>query len=56
MIKTGGCPLSLPHFYTHTHTHATFSHKKKAILLFLTMWMDPEGIMVRDRLRETKTV
>ena len=37
--------------YTHTHTHTMEYHlvtKKNEILLFATIWMDPEGITLRE--------
>ena len=42
------------YIYTHTHTHThtnngiLFSHKNNGILSFVTMWMDLEGIMLRE--------
>ena len=38
--------------HTHTHTHTIayilFRHKKKAILPFVTKWIDFEGIMLSE--------
>ena len=42
---------------THTHNGILFSHKKKETLPFLTIWMDPEDIMLSEiSLSETNTL
>ena len=39
------------HTHTHTHTHTQsglFSHKKKEILPFATIWINHEGTMLSE--------
>ena len=37
-----------PRDKTHTHTRILFAIKEKEILLFLTTWMDLEGIILNE--------
>ena len=38
------------HTHTHTHTHngILHSHEKDEVMLFVTTWMDMEGIMLSE--------
>lgn len=42
---------TLTHTYIHTHTYTHFCYldiKKKEMLTFVAIWVEPEGIMLRE--------
>ena len=40
------------HEHTHTHPRIQLSHKRNTILPFAKTWMDMEGIMLNEKVRQ----